>query len=201
MSLPFDARRDGFVLGEGAGILVLETAESAERRGAATLGEVLGYGATTDVYNVVSPHPQGRASAMATRHALADADVTVDEVDYVNAHGTAAPITDRSETMALKEVFQERAIRVPVSSLKSATGHLLGAAGAVEGIATLLALRRRVAPPTLNYEVPDEGLDLDYVPNKARPLFQGNDDQRSRAVGVSNSFGFGGHNTVLVFAA
>jgi 3-oxoacyl-[acyl-carrier-protein] synthase II len=202
VSRPFDARRDGFVMGEGAGVLVLEAAEVAERRGAPILGELLGYGATNDVHHIVAPHPEGRGAVKAIERALADAGVEPDDVDYVNAHGTATTANDRAETLALKQVLGARAKDVPVSSLKSAIGHLSGAAGAVESIATLLALQRGVAPPTLNYEVPEDGLDLDYVPNHARPLSDENSapGSHTRHIALCNSFGFGGHNSVLVFA-
>jgi 3-oxoacyl-[acyl-carrier-protein] synthase II len=196
---PFDARRDGFVMGEGAGVMVLEAGEVAARRGAPVLGEILGYGITNDVYHMVAPHPDGRGAAKAIRRALADAAVSPEDVDYVNAHGTATPTNDRAETVALKQVLGARAGEVPVSSLKSAIGHLIGAAGAVECGATLLALRREIAPPTLNYEVPEAGLDLDYVPNYARALSRSAGDRRR--VALCNSFGFGGHNSVLVLAA
>jgi 3-oxoacyl-[acyl-carrier-protein] synthase II len=215
ISRPFDARRDGFVMGEGAGVLVLEDAEAAERRGATVLGEVMGYASTSDAHHLTAPDPEGREAARAVTLALADADVAADEIDYVNAHGTSTPLNDRSETEALKVALGDSAMKVPVSSTKSAIGHLLGAAGAVEAIATVGALRRGIAPPTLGYGEPDEGLDLDYVPNEARPLetASGNggkasrlnnagarlrpSDSASRRVGISNSFGFGGHNAVL----
>ena len=197
ISRPFDARRDGFVVGEGAGILVLEDAESAERRGAKPLGEVLGYGATADAFHLTAPEPGGAGAARAITCALDEAGVAPDEVDYVNAHGTSTPLNDRAETDALKRALGDHAARVPVSSLKSAIGHLLGAGGAVEAVATVLALRDRIAPPTLNYEEPEEGLDLDYVPGSARPITTGN----GRVVGISNSFGFGGHNAVVCLAA
>ncbi len=203
ISRPFDARRDGFVMGEGAGVLVLEAAEVAERRGTPILGEVLGYGATNDVHHIVAPHPEGRGAARAIERALANAGVGPDEVDYVNAHGTATPTNDRAETLALKQVLGARAGEVPVSSLKSAIGHLIGAAGAVECVATLLALRRGIAPPTLNYGEPDAELDLDYVPNHSRPLSANGSGPagRRRRIALCNSFGFGGHNSVLVLAA
>jgi 3-oxoacyl-[acyl-carrier-protein] synthase II len=197
ISRPFDRRRDGFVMGEGAGILVLEDEEVARARGARILGYVRGYASTSDAHHLTAPEPSGRGAAKAIELALKDAGVEVDDVVYVNAHGTSTPLNDRSETNALKTVLGERAGQVPVSSTKSAIGHLLGAAGAVEAIATLLALRDRIAPPTLNYEEPDEGLDLDYVPNEARPLAAAN----GRAIGISNAFGFGGHNAVLCLEA
>jgi len=204
ISRPFDARRDGFVMGEGAGVLILEEAEAAERRGAKILGEVLGYASTSDAYHLTAPDPQGTQAANAMRFALRDAGLEPGDVDYVNAHGTSTPLNDRSETVALKAALgEERARAVPVSSTKSAIGHLLGAAGAVEAVATLLALRDRVAPPTLGYGEPDEGLDLDYVPGSARPLTARVEDGGAPrgAVGMSNSFGFGGHNAVLVLEA
>jgi 3-oxoacyl-[acyl-carrier-protein] synthase II len=200
VSRPFDARRDGFVMGEGAGILVLEAAELAEARGARILGEVLGYGATSDAHHLTAPEPAGRGAAGAISRALRDAGLAAEDVDYVNAHGTSTPLNDRSETNALKAALGEHAARVPVSSTKSAIGHLLGAAGAVEAVATALALRDRVAPPTLGYEEPDEGLDLDYVPRGPKPLREranGSPDHPRPAIGLSNSFGFGGHNAVL----
>jgi 3-oxoacyl-[acyl-carrier-protein] synthase II len=200
ISRPFDARRDGFVMGEGAGVLVLEAVEVAERRGAPILGEVLGYGQTNDCHNIVAPHPDGRGAAKALARALANAGVSADDIDYVNAHGTATTINDRAETLALKQVLGERATRVPVSSLKSSIGHLIGAAGAVESVATLLALQRAIAPPTLNYEMPEDGLDLDYVPNHARAMFTDDTRPDRRRVALCNSFGFGGHNSVLVLA-
>jgi 3-oxoacyl-[acyl-carrier-protein] synthase II len=193
ISRPFDRRRDGFVMGEGAGVLLLEEAEGAERRGAEALAEIAGYGATSDAYHLTAPEPDGGGAARAIELALCEAGLAPADVDYINAHGTSTPLNDRSETEAIKLGFGEAAKQVPISSTKSAIGHLLGAAGAVEAIATVEALRRRSAPPTLGYEQPDEGLDLDYVPAAARPL--GNGD--GRLVALSNSFGFGGHNAVL----
>jgi 3-oxoacyl-[acyl-carrier-protein] synthase II len=193
ISRPFDARRDGFVMGEGAGVLVLEDAERAEARGATILGDLLGYGSTADAHHLTAPEPRGEGAARAIAVALGDAGLDATQVDYVNAHGTSTPLNDRAETAAIKAALGERAADVPVSSTKSAIGHLLGAAGAVEAVATVLALEDRIAPPTLGYEVPDEGLDLDYVPEGPRPL-------RSNGrppVALSNSFGFGGHNVVL----
>ncbi|HSI79442.1 MAG TPA: beta-ketoacyl-ACP synthase II [Solirubrobacterales bacterium] len=193
VSRPFDRRRDGFVMGEGAGILVLEEASAAEARGAPILGYLAGYGATADAHHLTAPDPDGDGAARAIERALADAGREPAEIDYVNAHGTSTPLNDRSETEALKRVLGDRAASVPVSSLKSSIGHLLGAAGAVEAVATVLALSDGVAPPTLNYEEPDEGLDLDYVPNQSRKL-----ERNGRPpVAISNSFGFGGHNVVL----
>ena len=198
VSRPFDKRRDGFVMGEGAGVLVLEDEEIAKARGARILGYVRGYASTSDAHHLTAPEPNGRGASKAIELALKDAGVGADDVVYVNAHGTSTPLNDRAETNAIKAALgEERAAQVPVSSTKSAIGHLLGAAGAVEAIATLLALRDRIAPPTLNYEEPDEGLDLDYVPNEARPLQNG----EVRAIGISNAFGFGGHNAVLCLEA
>ena len=198
-SCPFDARRDGFVLGEGAGILILEDAEAADARGAPVLGELLGYGATADAFHLTAPEPGGRGAANAIVQCLADAEVKPEDLHYVNAHGTSTPLNDRAETEALKLALGEHAGRVPVSALKSATGHLLGAGGAVEAVATVHALRERVAPPTLNYEQPEEGLDLDYVPGSPRPLPDRSTAERLMA--ISNSFGFGGHNAVLCIGA
>jgi 3-oxoacyl-[acyl-carrier-protein] synthase II len=197
ISRPFDARRDGFVMGEGAGVLVLEEKELAEKRGAEILGELLGYGSTADAFHLTAPQPEGTAAAKAINLALADAGLTAVDVDYVNAHGTSTPLNDRAETVAIKLALGERAVDIPVSSTKSAIGHLLGAAGAVEAIATIEALRRRQAPPTLNWEEAEEGLDLDYVPGSPKPIENGD----GALVAVSNSFGFGGHNAVLCLSA
>jgi 3-oxoacyl-[acyl-carrier-protein] synthase II len=200
MSRPFDKRRDGFGMGEGAGMLVLESEELARERGAEILGWILGHGVTNDAHHMVAPHPEGRGAVQAMRRALDNSGLSADDVHYVNAHGTGTPANDVTETMAIKQVFGERAKDIPVSSLKSSIGHLIGAAGAVEAIATVQALRARVAPPTLNLEQPDERLDLDYVPLAQRPLFANGSDP-DRAVALSNAFGFGGHNSVLVLAA
>jgi 3-oxoacyl-[acyl-carrier-protein] synthase II len=197
ISRPFDRRRDGFVMGEGAGVLVLEDLEQAQARGATILGELLGYGASADAHHLTAPEPQGRGAVKAIQRALRDADLLPEDVDYVNAHGTSTPLNDRAETMAIKATLGEHAARVPVSSTKSAIGHLLGAAGAVEAVATILAMRDHIAPPTLNYAEPDEGLDLDYVPNEARTL----EIDGRRAIALSNAFGFGGHNAVLCLEA
>jgi len=197
ISRPFDRRRDGFVMGEGAGALVLEDAETAKLRGAQILGYITGYGATADAHHMTAPEPSGEGAARAIRKALADAEIEPGAVAYVNAHGTSTPLNDRSETEALKTALGEQATRIPTSSTKSVIGHLLGAAGAVEAVATLQALRAKQAPPTVNYEEPDEGLDLDYVPGEAKALpLNGHP-----AVGISNSFGFGGHNAVLCIEA
>jgi 3-oxoacyl-[acyl-carrier-protein] synthase II len=197
ISRPFDARRDGFVMGEGAGVLVLEEKEAAEKRGATILGEVTGYGVTADAYHLTAPQPEGEAAAKAIQFALADAGISAVDVDYVNAHGTSTPLNDAAETKAIKAALGERAGDIPVSSTKSAIGHLLGAAGAVEAIATIEALGRRQAPPTVGYEQAEEGLDLDYVEGSAKPIVNGD----GPVVAISNSFGFGGHNAVLVLSA
>ena len=197
ISRPFDARRDGFVMGEGAAVLVFEDADKARERGANILAYVRGYGATTDAYHLTAPDKDGAGAAEAIRIALADAGLSPEDVVYINAHGTSTPLNDRAETLAIKAALGDAAKDIPVSSTKSAIGHLLGAAGAVEAVATILALRDRIAPPTLGYEEADEGLDLDYVPGKARPL----DINGKPAVGLSNAFGFGGHNAVLCLEA
>jgi len=194
VSRPFDARRDGFVMGEGAGVLVLEAGDAARARGARILGTVRGYGSTGDAHHITAPHAEGRGGARAMQVALRDAGVDPDGIDYINAHGTSTQLNDRAETRAVKTVFGVRAGQIPVSSTKSAIGHLLGAAGAVEAVATVLALRDRVAPPTIGWEEADEGLDLDYVPGSARRLELS--DGRP-PVALSNSFGFGGHNASL----
>ena len=190
ISRPFDAERDGFVMGEGAGVLVLEDGDRARERGATILARLAGYGASSDSYHLTAPEKDGGGAIEAMTQALRDAGYGPQDVVYVNAHGTSTPLNDRAETIAIKKVLGND---VPVSSLKSAIGHLLGAAGAVEAVATILAMRDRVAPPTLNYEHPEEGLDLDYVPNEARTL----DINGKKAVALSNAFGFGGHNAVL----
>jgi 3-oxoacyl-[acyl-carrier-protein] synthase II len=198
ISRPFDARRDGFVMGEGAGVLVLEDWDGAHARGARVLGELLGYGASADAHHITAPDPEGTGAARAIARALADAGLEPGDLAYVNAHGTSTPLNDRAETKALKATLGKAARRLPVSSTKSAIGHPLGAAGAVEAVATLLALRERTAPPTLGYAQPEEGLDLDYVPGAPRSL-DGNGEGQLAA--ISNSFGFGGHNAVLCIAA
>ncbi len=198
ISRPFDARRDGFVMGEGAGVLVLEEAEVAAARGAEPLGELLGYASTSDAHHLTAPEPSGRDAARAIGLALDDAGLAADGIDYVNAHGTSTPLNDRAETEALKLALGEVAADLPVSSTKSAIGHLLGAAGAVEAVATVEALRRRIAPPTVGWEERDPELDLDYVPGEARAL---NGDGDAALVAISNSFGFGGHNAVLCISS
>jgi 3-oxoacyl-[acyl-carrier-protein] synthase II len=197
-SRPFDIRRDGFVMGEGAGVLVLEEGEAARARGARILGALRGYGATADAYHLTAPDEHGDGAAAAMARAIDDGGFTPADVVYVNAHGTSTLLNDRAETLALKRVFGAQAGAVPISSTKSAIGHLLGAAGAVEAVATILALRARTLPPTLGLEEPDPELDLDYVPGAARPLELA-DGQR--AVAISSSFGFGGHNAVLCLEA
>jgi 3-oxoacyl-[acyl-carrier-protein] synthase II len=193
---PFDRRRDGFVMGEGAGVLVIEKPEMAEQRSAEILGQVAGYASTTDGFHLTASEPSGEVCAEAIREALDDAELTPEDVDYVNAHGTSTPDNDRSETNALKAALGEQAYEIPISSTKSVVGHSIGAAGGVEAIATLLSLRNRTICPTIGLEEPDEGLDLDYVPGKARPLEP--HDRNGRLVALSNSFAFGGHNAVLV---
>ena len=194
VSRPFDNRRDGFVMGEGAGVLVLEDGESARARGAYILATLRGYGATGDANHITAPEEDGSGGARAIMLAMADAGLTAADIDYVNAHGTSTQLNDRSETAALKTALGEYAHTIPVSSIKSSIGHLLGAAGAVEAVATILALRDRVSPPTLGYEQPENGMDLDYVPLTAQPMQTASDE---RAVALSNSFGFGGHNVTL----
>jgi len=190
-SRPFDADRDGFVMGEGAGVLVLEELEHARKRSAHIYGEVAGYGATGDAYHIVQPDPGGAGATEAIRMAMKQACISAGEVDYINAHGTSTPFNDSCETRAVKNAMGGAAYSIPISSTKSMTGHLLGAAGAIESIVCLLAINKGVIPPTINYETPDPECDLDYVPNVAR---EGRID-----VAINNSFGFGGHNAVLVF--
>ncbi len=198
VSRPFDARRDGFVMGEGAGVLVLEDGEKARARGADILAVVRGVGATCDAHHLTAPRADGAGAAAAMTAALDDAGLTADAVSYVNAHGTSTQLNDRAETVAIKTAFGDHASHVPISSTKSAIGHLLGAAGAVEAIATILTLRERIVAPTLGLEEPEEGLDLDYVPGSSRGLDVPEGDP---AIGLSNSLGFGGHNAVLVLEA
>ncbi|AWC27871.1 beta-ketoacyl-ACP synthase II [Bacillus cytotoxicus] len=190
---PFDKNRSGFVMGEGAGILILEELEHALARGAHIYAEVAGYGATGDAFHITLPAPGGEGGVRAMRQALADAGLKPEDIDYINAHGTSTDANEKYETMAIKEAFGEHAYKVAISSTKSMTGHLLGAAGAVEAIFSIKSITDGVIPPTINYETPDPECDLDYVPNEAR-------HQEVRAV-LSNSLGFGGHNAVLVFKA
>ncbi len=189
-SRPFDKNRAGFLMGEGAGIFVLETEEHAKKRGARIRAELAGYGTTDDAFHITSPNPEGKSQAEAVRMAMLDAKVSVNDVDYINAHGTSTAVNDKAETQVIKNVFGERARKIPISSTKSMTGHLLGAAGGIELAATLLSMERGKVHPTINYETPDPECDLDYVPNVAREV-------KVRCA-VSNSFGFGGHNAVIV---
>jgi 3-oxoacyl-[acyl-carrier-protein] synthase II len=190
-SRPFDAERDGFVISEGAGILVLEELEHAVARGAPILAEFAGYGSTADASHITDPSPGGEGAARAMRQALRRADMEPREIQYLNAHGTSTPVGDRAETLAIKKVFGDHALNLAVSSTKSMTGHLLGAAGVVEAIFSIQALCEDFAPPTINYEHPDPECDLDYVPNVGREM--------SIDAVVTNGFGFGGHNVSLVF--
>jgi 3-oxoacyl-[acyl-carrier-protein] synthase II len=190
-SRPFEKNRDGFVLAEGAGIVVLEEYESAKKRGAKIYGEVAGYGLTGDAYHLTAPAPNGEGAARCMRMALRTAGVNPEEVDYINAHGTSTPFNDLYETLAIKGVFGDYARKVMVSSTKSMTGHMLGAAGGVEAVFSLLAITHGVIPPTINYQEPDPECDLDYVPNQAR--------QAGVNIAISNSFGFGGTNATLLF--
>jgi 3-oxoacyl-[acyl-carrier-protein] synthase II len=190
-SRPFDKDRDGFVMGEGAGIVVLEELEHAKKRGAKIHAEVIGYGLNADAYHITTPTPDGVSAAKCIELALSDAGINHDDIDYINAHGTSTYYNDLYETMAIKRVFKDHARKIPVSSTKSMTGHLLGAAGGVEAILSILAIKNGIVPPTINYETVDEGCDLDYVPNKARK-------QKVNAA-MSNSFGFGGTNGALIF--
>ncbi len=190
-SRPFDKDRDGFVMGEGAGVLVLEELEHAKKRGANILAEVVGYGANSDANHVTAPAPEGEGAARCMRLALASANMRPEDVGYVNAHGTSTPYNDANESKALKTVFGEHARKLAISSTKSMTGHMLGAAGGAEAVVSVMALQRGVLPPTINYATPDADCDLDYIPNQAREV-------RVDAI-MSNSFGFGGTNAVLVF--
>ncbi|GAF63986.1 beta-ketoacyl-ACP synthase II [Alkalihalobacillus trypoxylicola] len=190
-SRPFDKNRDGFVMGEGSGILILESLESAQKRGAKIYAEIVGYGATGDAYHLTAPAPEGEGAARSMKQAIEDAGLLPEEVDYLNAHGTSTGYNDKFETMAAKEVFGEHAYQLAISSTKSMTGHLLGAAGGVEAIFAVKAIKEGIIPPTINYETPDEDCDLDYVPNEAR--------KTDVKVAMSNSLGFGGHNATLVF--
>ncbi|BDC58087.1 3-oxoacyl-[acyl-carrier-protein] synthase 2 [Bacillus altitudinis] len=190
-SRPFDKNRDGFVMGEGAGIVVLEELEHALKRGATIYAEIVGYGSTGDAYHITAPAPNGEGGVRAMKEAIRDAGLTVEEIDYINAHGTSTPYNDKFETMAIKEVFGEHANQLAISSTKSMTGHLLGAAGGVEAIFSVLAIKDSVIPPTINLETPDEECDLDYVANEAR--------SKEVQVALSNSLGFGGHNATIIF--
>lgn len=189
-SRPFDAKRDGFVIGEGAAILLLERMEHAQARGAHIYGEILGYSATADAYHLTAPHEDGLGAQEAMTIAIRNAGLTPADIDYINAHGTSTPLNDAAETRAIKNVFGEDAYHIPVSSTKSVTGHLLGAAGAFEAMFCLLAMRDGIVPPTINLDYPDPACDLDYVPHEART--------HTIRYAASNSFGFGGHNSCLV---
>ncbi|WP_353856130.1 beta-ketoacyl-ACP synthase II [Bacillus sp. Bos-x628] len=190
-SRPFDKNRDGFVMGEGAGIIVLEELEHALKRGATIYAEIVGYGSTGDAYHITAPAPNGEGGVRAMKEAIRDAGVNVDEIDYINAHGTSTPYNDKFETIAIKEVFGEHANQLAISSTKSMTGHLLGAAGGVEAIFSILAIKESVIPPTINLKTPDEECDLDYVANEAR--------SKEVKAALSNSLGFGGHNATIIF--
>ncbi len=191
-SRPFDAERDGFVIGEGSGILILETLEHAKNRDAKIYAEIVGYGTTCDAHHITSPSPGGTGGAAAINLALEDASLEVDKVDYINAHGTSTSANDKNETSAIKSIFKDRSYLIPVSSTKSMTGHLLGGSGGIEAVACILSLTHNFIPPTINYVNQDPDCDLDYVPNIAR-------DAQIRAA-LSNSFGFGGHNVCLAFS-
>ena len=190
-SRPFDKNRDGFIIAEGAGVLILENLEHALKRGAKIYAEIVGFGSNADAYHISAPSPNGIGAARCMEVAMKDAGISYDEIDYVNAHGTSTPLNDISETMAMKTVFKDHAKKVAISSTKSMTGHLLGAAGGVEAIYSILAIKYGVIPPTINYETPDPECDLDYVPNEAR--------ESKVRVTMSNSFGFGGTNATLIF--
>ncbi|AWM16462.1 beta-ketoacyl-ACP synthase II [Bacillus inaquosorum] len=190
-SRPFDKNRDGFVMGEGAGIIVLEELEHALARGAKIYGEIVGYGSTGDAYHITAPAQDGEGGARAMQEAIRDAGITPEEIDYINAHGTSTYYNDKYETMAIKTVFGEHAHKLAVSSTKSMTGHLLGAAGGIEAIFSVLAIKEGVIPPTINIQTPDEECDLDYVPDEAR--------RQDLNYVLSNSLGFGGHNATLIF--
>ncbi len=189
-SRPFDKERDGFVMGEGSGILILETLQHAKKRNANIYAEILGFGMTADAYHVTAPSPEGDSASQAMKIALEDAKIKPSQIDYINAHGTSTPLNDKLETLSIKKVFGKHAYNLKISSNKSMTGHLLGASGGVEAIATALAIKEEVIPPTINYHYPDPECDLDYVPNKA--------EQKLVKYALSNSFGFGGHNGVVI---
>jgi len=189
---PFDAERDGFVMGEGAGMLVLESLEYAKSRGAKILAEITGYGSTNDAYHITAPSPDGSCAALCIQMALDHGGISRQEIGYINAHGTGTALNDKSETAAIKSVFKEGAYKVPISSTKSMTGHLLGAAGALEAVICVMVLLNGVLPPTMNYKTPDPECDLDYIPNNARHVMVDHT--------MSNSFGFGGHNASIIIS-
>jgi len=191
-SRPFDKNRDGFLMGEGAGMVVLESLEYAQKRGAKILCELTGYGTSDDAYHITAPAENGAGAAICMRQALEEARLNVTDIDYINAHGTSTMLNDKSETAAIKTVFGQHAYKIPVSSTKSMTGHLLGASGSVEAVICVKVLQENILPPTINYETPDPDCDLDYVPNAARPV-------KTRHV-MSNTFGFGGHNATLIMS-
>jgi 3-oxoacyl-[acyl-carrier-protein] synthase II len=190
-SRPFDAERDGFVIGEGSGVLVLEELELARKRNARIYAEIVGYGMSGDAYHITSPAPEGEGAARCMEVALKDARLNPEDIDYINAHGTSTKFNDEYETMAIKQVFQDHALKLAVSSTKSMTGHLLGAAGGIEAVFMAMTIKEGVVPPTINYEFPDPLCDLDYVPNEARRI--------PVHAALSNSLGFGGTNGTLVF--
>ncbi|MCM8818746.1 MAG: beta-ketoacyl-ACP synthase II [Candidatus Omnitrophica bacterium] len=189
-SRPFDRERDGFVMGEGAGIVILESLEHAKKRNANIYCEFIGAGMSCDAYHITAPDTDGYGAYLSMKYALLDAKINPEDIDYINAHGTSTPLNDKSETLAIKKLFGENAYKIPVSSIKSMIGHTLGAAGAIEFISTCLTIKTKIIPPTINYEYPDPECDLDYVPNVAR--------EKEVEVAISNSFGFGGHNVTLV---
>jgi 3-oxoacyl-[acyl-carrier-protein] synthase II len=189
-SRPFDLNRDGFLMGEGASVMVLESLEHAQARGAKIYGEILGYGSTNDAFHISAPSENGRGAADCMRMALDDAGLQPEQIQYINAHGTSTPLNDKSETSAIKTAFGEKAYDIPVSSTKSMTGHMIGAAGSIEAMFCILGMRDGMLPPTINYETPDPLCDLDVVPNQAR--------KADYSISMSNSFGFGGHNATLI---
>ncbi|MBN2260964.1 MAG: beta-ketoacyl-ACP synthase II [Clostridiales bacterium] len=190
-SRPFDKDRDGFVMSEGAGMLILEEYDHAIERNAKIYAEIVGYGYTADAYHITSPHPDGEGAARAMKMAINDAKIQNSDIDHINAHGTSTPLNDKYETLAIKSVFGDEAKNISINSTKSMTGHLLGAAGSIEAIAVVMALKEGFIPPTINYTTPDDGLDLDYTPNEGK--------KRDIKYGLSNSLGFGGHNGTLIF--
>jgi 3-oxoacyl-[acyl-carrier-protein] synthase II len=191
-SRPFDKDRDGFVIGEGAGMVVLESLEHAQKRGAKILCEMKGYGTSDDAHHISAPAENGAGAAICMKHALDDAGLGITDIDYINAHGTSTVLNDKSETAAIKTVFCDQSYKIPISSTKSMTGHLMGASGSVEAVICVKVLQNNILPPTINYETPDPECDLDYVPNTARPV-------KTKHV-MSNSFGFGGHNATLIMS-